>query len=148
MANKIPMLTIKEVAKTLRVSDTTIRRWIEEGKIKALKFGHQWRFRTSDISQWLERGDLETSKSREYILDVVIEPDEDVYHVYCPVLDGCHSSGDTEAEAFRNIQEAVRLHLDVMIEDGKAIPGIGIVDSLNQLELVFKLKEFDKVTAE
>jgi predicted RNase H-like HicB family nuclease len=55
---------------------------------------------------------------------VIIEPDEDVYHAYCPILRGCHSSGDTEAEAFNNIQEAVRLHLEVMIEDGKAIPGI------------------------
>lgn len=57
-------------------------------------------------------------------VDVIIEPDEDVYHAYCPILRGCHSSGDTEAEAFNNIQEAVRLHLEVMIEDGKAIPGI------------------------
>jgi predicted RNase H-like HicB family nuclease len=91
-----------------------------------------------------------TMKKVEEILkvDVVIEPDEDVYHAYCPVLEGCHSSGDTETEAFENIQEAVRLHLEVMIEDGKPIPGIGVLDSINQLNLVFDIKEFDKVTAE
>ena len=78
-----------------------------------------------------------TMKKVEEILrvDVVIEPDEDVYHAYCPVLEGCHSSGDTETEAFDNIQEAVRLHLEVVIEDGKAIPGIGIMDSIDELNL-------------
>jgi len=63
-------------------------------------------------------------KPNEYIVEVVVEPDEDVYHAYCPMLVGCHSSGDTKAETFKNIQEAVRLHLEVMIEDGKTIPSI------------------------
>ena len=48
------MLTVQEVAKILRVSDSTIRRWIAEGKIKGLKFGGQWRFKSAEISQWLE----------------------------------------------------------------------------------------------
>lgn len=52
------MLTIQEVAKTLRVSDSTVRRWVAEGKIKALKFGRQWRFKSAEISQWLEHGDI------------------------------------------------------------------------------------------
>jgi len=70
-------------------------------------------------------GNITVKKVTEILkVDVIIEPDEDVYHAYCPVLVGCHSLGDTEAEAFGNIQEAVRLHLEVMIEDGKAIPGI------------------------
>ena len=38
------MLTIQEVAETLRVSDSTVRRWVAEGKIEGLKFGRQWRF--------------------------------------------------------------------------------------------------------
>ena len=63
-------------------------------------------------------------KPKGYIVGIVIEPDEDVFHAYCPILKGCHSSGDTEAEAYNNIQEAARLHLEVMIEDGKIIPGI------------------------
>jgi predicted RNase H-like HicB family nuclease len=84
----------------------------------------------------------------KYILDVVIKPDKDAYHAYCPMLVGCHSSGDTETEAFENIQEAVRLHLEVMIKDGKIVPSIGIVDSIDQLNLVFKLKESDKVIVE
>ncbi len=52
------MLTIQEVAETLRVSDSTVRRWVAEGKIEGLKFGRQWRFKSAEISRWLERGDL------------------------------------------------------------------------------------------
>jgi len=36
-----------------------------------------------------------------------------------------------ESEAFQFIQEAVRLHLEDIIEDGESIPEIGIVDSIN-----------------
>lgn len=155
---KVKMLSVKDVADTLDISENTVRRWITEGKIKGLKFGRQWRFKPSDLSAWLEHGDQAyaivaqaassslsaltmpiSAKAQDLILEVVIEPDEDVYHAYCPILDGCHSSGDTVAEAFNNIQEAVRLHLEVMIEDGEAIPGIGIVDSINRLNLVFKV---------
>jgi len=86
---------------------------------------------------------IEASKTLK--LEVVIEPDDDVYHAYCPVLRGCHSSGDTREEAFGNIQEAVKIHLEVMIEDGEEIPGIGTMDDIDQLNLVFKLKEHDRV---
>ena len=33
------------------------------------------------------------------------------YSAVCPELPGCASAGDTEAEAKRNIQEAIRLYL-------------------------------------
>jgi len=89
---------------------------------------------------------LKKSKiAREYVIDVVIEPDEDVYHAYCPVLRGCHTWGHTETEAFTFIQEAVRLHLEDMIDDGEAIPGVGIVDSIDHLNLVFKVKESESI---
>lgn len=71
---------------------------------------------------------LETLKTLE--LEVIVEPDDDVYHAYCPVLKGCHSSGDTIEEAFENMQEAVRIHLEVMIEDGEYIPGVEVVKML------------------
>ena len=54
---KETMLSVKDIAKTLSVSENTVRRWIAEGKIKGLKFGRQWRLRPSDMAQWLEHGD-------------------------------------------------------------------------------------------
>lgn len=53
---------------------------------------------------------------------VVIEPDEDVFHAYVPVLPGCHTYGATIDEALVNIREAIALHLEVMVEDGVEPP--------------------------
>ena len=38
------------------------------------------------------------------------------------ILPGCISTGNTEAEVKRNMQEAIALHLSGMREDGEAIP--------------------------
>ena len=53
---------------------------------------------------------------------VVIEPDEDAFHAYVPVLPGCHTFGATVEEAQRNVAEAIALHIESMQEDGEPIP--------------------------
>ncbi len=44
---------------------------------------------------------------------VVLEfdPEAQSYSAVCPELPGCASAGDTEDEARRNIEEAIRLYL-------------------------------------
>ena len=44
---------------------------------------------------------------------ILIEFDSEVgsYSATCPELPGCASAGDTEEEARRNIEEAIRLYL-------------------------------------
>ncbi len=59
------MLSVKDVAETLSISESTVRRWITEGKLSALKFGRQWRFRPSDIQGWTEHGDRPVHKKNE-----------------------------------------------------------------------------------
>ncbi|MBI4663158.1 MAG: type II toxin-antitoxin system HicB family antitoxin [Verrucomicrobia bacterium] len=44
------------------------------------------------------------------------------YHVYCPALKGCHSEGETEEEALRNIREAIELYLESLIAHQEPIP--------------------------
>ncbi len=58
----------------------------------------------------------------EYQFTVVIEPDEHGFHAYVPALPGCHSFGDTVEEAQANIQEAMELHIEAMVEDGESVP--------------------------
>ena len=55
-------------------------------------------------------------------LKVVIQPDpqDGGYVASCPALPGCHSQGETVAEARRNIRDAIRLCLDVLNERAKA----------------------------
>jgi len=46
---------------------------------------------------------------------VLIHSDEG-YAVSCPALPGCHSQGDTEAEALAHIQDAIREWLDAQVD--------------------------------
>jgi len=42
------------------------------------------------------------------------------YVVECPIIPGCMSQGETEAEALRNIREAIQLCLEARREQGLA----------------------------
>lgn len=46
-------LKIKDVAELLNVSETTIRRWLSEGKIPAYRLHHQYRFSRIEIENWM-----------------------------------------------------------------------------------------------
>lgn len=46
-------LKIKDVADLLNVSETTIRRWLSEGKIPSYKIGGQHRFSRGEIQNWV-----------------------------------------------------------------------------------------------
>ena len=35
------LLTVREVAKNLRVDDTTVRRWVKQGALKAIALPHR-----------------------------------------------------------------------------------------------------------
>ena len=46
-------LKIKDVADLLNVSETTIRRWLSDGKIPAYRINHQYRFNRIEIEDWV-----------------------------------------------------------------------------------------------
>jgi len=79
-------------------------------------------------------------EGEEHIFEVVIEPDEDVYHAYCPILKGCRTWGHTEEEALKYIQEAVELYVIDLIEDDKPIPGLGKVKNIRPAIKVIETK--------
>jgi predicted RNase H-like HicB family nuclease len=61
--------------------------------------------------------------------EVIFEPEEEGgYHVYCPLLKGCHSFGVTKDEARRNIGEAIELWLESAEELGITIPEHEVVE--------------------
>jgi predicted RNase H-like HicB family nuclease len=56
---------------------------------------------------------IETDKEEDYMrLTIVIEPDGDGYHAKVPALPGCGTWAETEAQARRQIKEAVQLYLE------------------------------------
>lgn len=44
------------------------------------------------------------------------------YSAYVPDLPGCISTGKTLEETENNIKEAIELYIDILREDGQAIP--------------------------
>jgi predicted RNase H-like HicB family nuclease len=61
---------------------------------------------------------------KTYAFKVIIEPDEDRWHAYCPALkdNGAVTWGNTREEALKHIQEVVQMIVDELIEDGEEIP--------------------------
>jgi predicted RNase H-like HicB family nuclease len=55
-------------------------------------------------------------------LEIAFEPDEGGFHVWCPLLKGCHSFGETKEEARENIREAIQGWLQSAEDLGYPIP--------------------------
>lgn len=54
-------LKIKDVADLLHLSETTIRRWLVDGKIPAYRINHQYRFSRIEIEDWMMKHKLRNS---------------------------------------------------------------------------------------
>lgn len=65
---------------------------------------------------------------KTYAFKVVVEPDEDRWHAYCPALEsqGASTWGHTREEALKHIDEVVQLVADSIIEHGDCPPDEGI----------------------
>ena len=55
-------MTIKELAKYLRVKQTTVYNWVSNDRVPASKVVGQWRFKRSEIEQWIEKGNNNKNK--------------------------------------------------------------------------------------
>ena len=53
---------------------------------------------------------------------IVVEKAESNYSAYSPDLPGCVATGATKDEAEQNMYEAMRMHVDGLIEDGLPVP--------------------------
>lgn len=51
--------SIDEIAEHLGVSKDTIRIWIKKKEMPAYKIGKRWKFKVSEVEQWIKRGDAE-----------------------------------------------------------------------------------------
>lgn len=55
-------------------------------------------------------------------IPIIIEQGTENYSAYVPDLPGCVSTGRSIDEVKANMQEAIRMHLEGMREDGEPIP--------------------------
>jgi excisionase family DNA binding protein len=70
-ASQSEILTIKQVADYLKVTERTIYRLAAIKKIPAFKVGGAWRFSRSDISDWIKKQSLDEAEliSKEHAAD-------------------------------------------------------------------------------
>jgi len=72
------ILTIDEVAKYLRVSERTVYDWAQKGEIPSGKIGTVWRFRKSEIENWVNdrlSGNRFLTRSQEIHPETIMSPD-------------------------------------------------------------------------
>lgn len=60
---KDKLLTIKEVADFVRVSERSVLRYIEAGRLVATKVGN-WRIKQSDLEKFLEKTSSKSKKTK------------------------------------------------------------------------------------
>jgi excisionase family DNA binding protein len=60
--NREPLLTTEAVSKWLGLSTRTLCLWAECKEIPAIKVGRQWRFRQSEVADWLQSQDASKVK--------------------------------------------------------------------------------------
>jgi excisionase family DNA binding protein len=49
------IFTVPEVARRLQVTDKTVRAWISERKLTAIRVGREWRIRQEDVQAFIDR---------------------------------------------------------------------------------------------
>ncbi|MBI2863139.1 MAG: type II toxin-antitoxin system HicB family antitoxin [Chloroflexi bacterium] len=61
---------------------------------------------------------------KTYVFRVVVEPDDDRWVVYCPILEdkGGATWGHSRDEALKHIREVVQMVVEELIEDGEVMP--------------------------
>jgi excisionase family DNA binding protein len=65
MAQK-PLLTVRETAEMLKVREATVRTWIRDNQLRAIKFGRDWRVREDDLEEFLEaRANIRSATPRK-----------------------------------------------------------------------------------
>ena len=80
---KDDILTIEEVAKYLRVSERTVYDWAQKGEIPSGKIGTVWRFKKSEIENWvnerLSGGTKPASPGNRIQVKNILSPDRIIF---------------------------------------------------------------------
>lgn len=61
-------------------------------------------------------------KDAIYTFRIMIEKDGKGYHGFVPMLKGVHTCGLTIEETKKNLDEAIRCHIEGLLKDGEYVP--------------------------
>jgi excisionase family DNA binding protein len=60
-----PWFSVEDIARHLGVSKETIYRWLEREAIPAHRMGRLWKFKPSEVDQWVMSGGATSETSKE-----------------------------------------------------------------------------------
>ncbi len=98
-------LKIKDVAELLNVSETTIRRWLTDGKIPAYRLNHQYRFSRIEIENWMMGCKLKSHETGNSFFNET--------QIYPPVEDEAVSRGGMQHFCFYRAVHQGDVFLDI-----------------------------------
>ena len=61
-----PWLSVEGLSLHLGVSKETIYRWLDRGGIPAHRIGRLWKFKATEVDNWIIRGGASEPKSAEF----------------------------------------------------------------------------------
>lgn len=107
------ILTIEEVAKYLRVSERTVYDWAQKGEIPAGKIGTVWRFKKSEVENWVNArlsSDLQKQVQNEVQVKNILSPDRILFINHTSKRDALVQLADVLATApqVKNAPELVQ----------------------------------------
>ncbi|MDB2613713.1 PTS sugar transporter subunit IIA [Chlamydiales bacterium] len=119
-------LKMGDVSKMLKVSETTIRRWLSEGKIPSYKLGNQYRFSPMEIEEWVIKRKIGQNSShpiKTHEEEEIPAQGSNQYSLYRAIHKGTVFSniqGDTKEEVIKQamgpLSEQMNLDPELMTE--------------------------------
>ncbi len=64
------LMTLADVAVYLQIAERTVYQWAQRGQIPSFKLGNVWRFKRTDLENWIEHRKRETPRAIQEILAV------------------------------------------------------------------------------
>ena len=114
-------LKLKDVTELLNVSETTIKRWIADGKIPYYRLHNQYRFSRSEIENWVlsckQGGDFSPFAEEEFTKEKLGTQQFGLFRAVHKGGVYANIPGDTKEEVIRNAMEEIAkdLHLDAEV---------------------------------
>lgn len=62
-----PWYSLEEISRHLGVSKETIYRWLERKSIPAHRMGKLWKFKPSEVDQWIKDGGASSNEGSEAV---------------------------------------------------------------------------------
>lgn len=119
------ILTIEEVAKYLRVSERTVYDWAQKGEIPAGKIGTVWRFKKSEIENWVNAHlSSDTDKNEKIQIRNILSPDRIVFINQSSKRDALVQLSDVLATA-PQVKDASELTQEIIKREELMSTGIG-----------------------